>query len=167
MFRFLQENLCNSAVNPFIAEDRKAILLKLISYISQVVQSSEHSIILCDWVGKIRQKCNLPYGQCLIRKKQSASSPSQNQSISITQVSVRTYGTQNKIQCINVPVNMKEVRLFLQNSECLWQNQFFLTTTAVSILDKEVYLTSPIAEYKCLTFSALMAALLVSLGIEQ
>ena len=27
MFRLLQENLCNNAVDPFIAEDRKAMLL--------------------------------------------------------------------------------------------------------------------------------------------
>ena len=73
MVRLLQENLGNNAVNPFIAEDRKAMLLKLIGYISQVVQSSEHGIILCNWVGKIRQKSNLPYGQRLIRKKRSAS----------------------------------------------------------------------------------------------
>ena len=37
----------------------------------------------------------------------------------------------------------------------------------VSVLDKEVYLTAPIAEYKCLTFLALVAALLVSVGIVQ
>ena len=122
MFRLLQENLCNNAVNPFIADDRKAMLLKLIGYISQVVQSSEHAIILCDWVGKIRQKSNVSYGQRLIRKKRSASGPSRNQSISINQVSVRMYGTQNKFQCINVPDNMREIRHFLRNSECLWQN---------------------------------------------
>ena len=122
MFRLLQENLCNNAVNPFIADDRKTMLLKLIGYISQAVQSSEHGIILCDWVGKIRQKSNLPYGKRLIRKKRSASGPSRNQSISINQVSVRTYGTQNKIQCINVPFNMREIRLFLRNSQCLCQN---------------------------------------------
>ena len=37
----------------------------------------------------------------------------------------------------------------------------------VSVLDKKVYLTAPIGEYKRLTFLALMAALLVSLGIVQ
>ena len=130
MFRLLQEFLCTSAVNPFIAEDRKAMLQKLIGYIIQVVRSSEHRIIPCDWVGKIRQKSNLPYGQRAIRNKRLASGPSGNQSISITQVSFRTYGTQNKIQCNNVLVNTRKDRLFLWNSECLWQNQFFLTTIA-------------------------------------
>ena len=68
-------------------------LLKLIGYISQFVQSSEHSIILCDWVWKIRQKSNLPYGQCPTRKKRLASGPSRNQSISITQVLAKMYDT--------------------------------------------------------------------------
>ena len=129
MFRLLQEILCNNAVNPFIAEDRKEMLLKLIVCISQAVQRREQSIILCDWVGKIRQKSSLPYGERLIRKKRSASGPSRNQSINITQVSVSMYGTQNKIQWINVPANTREVRL-LRNSECIWQNQFFLNTIA-------------------------------------
>ena len=132
MFRLLQENLCNNAVNPFIAEDRKAMLLKLIGCIIEAVQSSEHGIILFDRVGKIKQKSNLPYGQRLTRKRWSASGSSWNHSISITQVSVITYGSQNKVQCINVPVNTREVRLFLRNSECLWQNQFFLTTITQS-----------------------------------
>ena len=37
----------------------------------------------------------------------------------------------------------------------------------VSVLDKEVYLTAPIAENEPLTFLALMAALLVSPGMVQ
>ena len=168
MFRLLQENLCNNAVNPFIAEDRKAMLLKLIGCISEAVQSSEHGIILCDRVGKIRQKSNLPYGQCLTRQKWPASGSSRNHSISITQVSVITYGTQNKVQCINVPVNTRDVRLFLRNSECLWQNQFFLTTIAQSqFLTRKFIWLLQLLNTNFWLFLALMAALLVSLGIVR
>ena len=79
---------------------QRFLFLRSVGYISQSVQSCEHGIILYDWAGNIRPKHNLPYGQRLIKKKPSTSSPSdrhRNQSISIIQASVRTYGTQNKI----------------------------------------------------------------------